>query len=87
MKKIITLLFFLITTFIYSQRIEYYNYGYDGIEKVKSIIGTDSIVIYSSYNARPFIKDEVCETILKDYKKLKNGKYIVISNTFKVVMV
>jgi hypothetical protein len=76
--KIIKLLLLFITTFFYSQqRIEYYNYGYDGMESISNVRGSDSMVVYSNYRSRPLIRREVCDTILKNYKKLKNGPYIV----------
>ena len=83
--KIIKILFLFITTFVYSQqRVEYYNYGYDGMEAISRVRGSDSMVVYSNYKSRPLIRREVCDTILKNYKKLKNGSYIVNIKNIKV---
>ena len=85
MKKI-SLLFLLITTFVYSQKkVEYYNYGYDGMESIGNVRGSDSMLIYSNYKSRPLIRREVCDSVLKNYKKLKNGTYIVNIKNTKVV--
>jgi hypothetical protein len=83
--KIIKILFLFITTFVYSQqKIEYYNYGYDGMESISRVRGSDSMVVYSNYKSRPLIRREVCDTILNNYKKLKNGPYIVNIKCAKV---
>ena len=85
MKKI-SLLFLLVTTFVYSQqKVEYYNYGYDGMESISRVKGSDSMVVYSNYKSRPLIRREVCDSILKNYKKLKNGSYIVCIKEAKVI--
>ena len=85
MKKI-SLLFLLITTFVYSQKkVEYYNNGYDGMESVSRVRGSDSMVVYSNYKSRPLIRREVCDSVLKNYKKLKNGTYIVNIKNTKVI--
>jgi hypothetical protein len=85
MKKI-SLLFLLITTFVYSQqKVEYYNYGYDGMESIGNVRGSDSMLIYSNYKSRPLIRREVCDSVLKNYKKLKNGTYIVNIKNTKVI--
>ena len=71
------------TTFVYSQqRIEYYNYGYDGMEKIGRL--KDSTLVYSNFKARPLIRVEVCDSILKNYKKLKSGNLIVKIKSAKV---
>ena len=83
--RLVRLLFLLITTFVYSQqKVEYYNYGYDGMEAISRVRGSDSMVVYSNYKSRPLIRREVCDTILKNYKKLKNGSYIVNIKNIKV---
>ena len=83
--KIIKILLLFITTFVYSQqKIEYYNYGYDGMESISRVRGSDSMVVYSNYKSRPLIRREVCDTILNNYKKLKNGPYIVNIKCAKV---
>ena len=85
MKKI-SLLFLLITSFVYSQhKVEYYNYGYDGMESISRVKGSDSMVVYSNYKSRPLIRREVCDSVLKNYKKLKNGTYIVNIKNTKVI--
>lgn len=82
----IRILFLLVTTFVYSQqRIEYYNYGYDGMESISRVKGSDSMVVYSNYKSRPLIRREVCDSILKNYKKLKNGPYITNIVNAKVI--
>jgi hypothetical protein len=76
--KIIKIKFLFLTTFVYSQqKIEYYNYGYDGMESIGIVRGSDSTIIYSNYKSRPLIRSEVCDSILKKYRFLKNGPYIV----------
>ena len=83
--RLVRLLFLLMTTFVYSQqKIEYYSYGYDGMESISRVRGSDSMVVYSNYKSRPLIRREVCDTILKNYKKLKNGPYIVDIKNIKV---
>jgi hypothetical protein len=86
MNKLLKILFLLITTFVYSQkRVEYYNYGYDGMESVSRVRGTDSMLIYSNYKSRPLIRKEVCDSILKHYKKIKNGPYTLNIKDAKVI--
>ena len=82
--KIKILLLFL-TTFVYSQqKIEYYTYGYDGMESISSVRSSDTMVVYSNYKSRPLIRREVCDSILKKYRLLKNGPYIVNIKSAKV---
>lgn len=77
------LLFLLITTFVYSQqKIEYYNYGYDGIEKIGKV--KDSTLVYSNFLAKAEIRSEVADSILKKYHKLKSGNYTVLVKFAKV---
>jgi len=86
MKKTSILLFLLITAFVYSQKkVEYYNHGYDGMESVSNVRGSDSMVVYSNYKSRPLIRREVCDSVLRNYRKLKNGSYIVNIKTAKVI--
>jgi hypothetical protein len=83
--KIIKILLLFLSTFVYSQqKVQYYNYGYDGMESIGRVRGSDSMVVYSNYKSRPLIRREVCDTILKNYKKLKNGPYIVNIKSAKV---
>ena len=86
MKKTSILLFLFITTFVYSQKkVEYYNHGYDGMESISNVRGSDSMVVYSNYKSRPLIRREVCDTVLRNYRKLKNGPYIVNIKDAKVI--
>ena len=83
--KIIKILFLFLATFVYSQqKTIYYNYGYDGMESVNNVRGSDSMLIYSNYRSRPLIRREVCDSILKKYRFLKNGPYIVNIKSAKV---
>ena len=83
--KIIKILLLFLATFVYSQqKVQYYNYGYDGMESISNVRGSDTMVVYSNYKSRPLIRREVCDTILKNYKKLKNGPYIVNIKSAKV---
>ena len=83
--KTIKILLLFITTFVYSQqKVQYYNYGYDGMESISNVRGSDTMVVYSNYKSRPLIRREVCDTIIKNYKKLKNGPYIVNIKSAKV---
>ena len=85
-KTSILLLFWFITAFVYSQqKVEYYNYGYDGIESISNVRGSDSMVVYSNYKSRPLIRTEVCDSVLRNYRKLKNGTYIVNIKNAKVI--
>ena len=84
-KTSILLLFWFITAFVYSQKkVEYYNHGYDGMESISNVRGSDSMVIYSNYKSRPLIRREVCDSVLRNYRKLKNGPYLVNIKDAKV---
>lgn len=54
------------------------------MESINRVKGSDSMLIYSNYKSRPLIRIEVCDSILKNYKKLKNGDYIVFIKSAKV---
>ena len=83
LQKIIKILLLLMTTFVYSQqKIEYYNYGYEGIEKIGKI--KDSTLVYSNFFAKAEIRAEVADSILKKYRKLKSGNYQVNIKSAKV---
>ncbi len=85
MKKI-SILFLLITTFVYSQqKVVYYNYGYgyDGMEKVGKV--ADSTLVYSNFQARPEIRAEVADSVLSKYRKLKEGLLIIKFKSGKVI--
>lgn len=75
MRKII--LFLLISASCYSQKVEYYKYGYEGIElfgKVK-----DTTVIYTQHKAKGTIRTDVAKKVVNLYldKKLKDGSLII----------
>ena len=85
MKKI-SILFLLITTFVYSQqKVVYYNYGYgyDGMEKIGKV--ADSTLVYSNFQARPEIRAEVADSVLSKYRKLKEGPLIIKFKSGKVI--
>lgn len=63
MKFLITLIFF--TTLSFGQKDKYYNYGYEGMERYGK--WKDSTLIYSNYKAKPTIRFEVCDSIIKRY--------------------
>ena len=85
MKKI-SILFLLLTTFVYSQqKVVYYNYGYgyDGMEKIGRV--ADSTLVYSNFQARPEIRAEVADSVLSKYRKLKEGLLIIKFKSGKVI--
>ena len=62
----------------YSQKkVEYYKYGYDGIEMFYK--GKDSTVVYTQHKAKATIRTEVAHKVLNLYLvgKLKNGTRVV----------
>jgi hypothetical protein len=59
------LIFLLFTTLAFGQKVVYYNYGYEGIERFGN--WKDSTLIYSNHKARPTIRLEVCDSIVKRY--------------------
>lgn len=63
MKPFLILIFF--TTLSFGQKVEYYNYGYEGMERYGK--WNDSTLIYSNYKAKPTIRLEVCDSIIKRY--------------------
>ena len=64
-----TVLFLLLSTLAFGQKVEYYKYGYEGIEKFGE--WNDSTLIYSHHNAKPTIRREVCDSVLIRYIKKK----------------
>jgi hypothetical protein len=85
MKKI-SILFLLMTTFVYAQqKVVYYNYGYgyDGMEKIGKV--GDSTLVYSNFQARPEIRAEVGDSVLIKYRKLKQGPLVIKIKTGKVI--
>ena len=55
----------LLTTMAFGQKVEYYKNGYEGIERFGN--WRDSTLIYSNHKAKPTIRFEVCDTIIKRY--------------------
>jgi len=62
--KLITILL-LYSSLTFGQKIVYYNNGYEGIERFGN--WKDSTLIYSNHKAKPTIRLEVCDTIIKRY--------------------
>lgn len=75
LKKLILIITLLFSSLLFSQkkRIEYYNYGQDGMENVYGV--KDSMLIYNNFRSRPLIRKEVGDTIARKYHSLKNGIY------------
>ena len=75
MKYLIVL--FLLSTVCYSQNVEYYNYGYEGIEMYHK--GKDSMVVYTQHMAKATIRSEVALKVINLYltRKIKNGELVV----------
>lgn len=83
MRKFTLTAFMLISAFVAAQNQNgYYSYGYEGIEKIGKL--RDSTVIYSNYHARPLIRMEVSDSILKSYRSLKTGPMKVKISTCTV---
>jgi hypothetical protein len=76
MRKIL-LLFLFVSTFCYSQNVEYYKYGYEGIEMFGKV--KDSTVIYTQHKAKGTIRTDVAKRIVNLYldRKLKDGNLVV----------
>jgi hypothetical protein len=76
MRKIL-LLFLSVSTFCYSQNVEYYKYGYEGIEMFGKV--KDSTVIYTQHKAKGTIRTDVAKRIVNLYldRKLKDGNLVV----------
>lgn len=55
----------LYSTLAFGQKVVYYKNGYEGIERFGK--WKDSTLIYSNHKARPTIRLEVCDTIIKRY--------------------
>jgi hypothetical protein len=75
MKYVVLLILFFSTC--YSQKIEYYKYGYEGIEMFGKV--KDSTIIYTQHKAKATIRIAVATKITNLYlgKKLKNGNLVV----------
>jgi hypothetical protein len=67
-----------------SQNVEYYSYGYEGIERIYK--KKDSVIIFSNSKARPYIKDVIIDTLIKRYQrgKIKLGEIIIQLNDAKI---
>jgi hypothetical protein len=77
MKRIL-LLVLLVSTFCYSQKkVEYYKYGYEGIEMLGKV--GDTTVIYTQHKAKGTIRIDVANKVVNLYlsKKLKDGTLVV----------
>jgi hypothetical protein len=76
MRKIL-LLFLFVSTFCYSQNVEYYKYGYEGIEMFGKV--GDTTVIYTQHKAKGTIRTDVAKKIVNLYldRKLKDGNLVV----------
>ena len=67
----------LFSSLCYSQKTEYYKYGYEGIEMFHK--GKDSTVIYTQHLAKATIRTDVALIVLNLYlkRKLKDGNLVV----------
>lgn len=77
MKKIL-LLFLFVSTLCYSQKkVEYYKYGYEGIEMFGKV--GDTTVIYTQHKAKGTIRIDVAKKVVNLYldRKLKDGNLVV----------
>ena len=76
MRKIL-LLFLFVSTFCYSQNVEYYKYGYEGIEMFGKV--GDTTVIYTQHKAKGTIRIDVAKKVVNLYldRKLKDGNLVV----------
>ena len=83
-RKINLLLLVLFPIVGLSQKIEYYSYGYEGVERFYKI--KDSTIIFCNSKARPYVKDAVIDTVIKRYRKgkIKAGEIIIQLNDAKV---
>jgi len=80
----------LFTTLAFGQNVEYYKYGYDGIEKFGK--WNDSTIVYSNFKAKATIRYIVCDSILMRYIKRKplpsnlvlNINKATVYGTFKI---
>jgi hypothetical protein len=83
--KLLVILIMPILSF--SQKIEFYNYGYEGIEKIYR--KNDSTILFSNSRARPYIKDVIIDTLIKRYRKekIKSGEAVIQISNAKVYAV
>jgi hypothetical protein len=84
MKKVLLYSFLLFSVCSFGQKVHYYKYGYEGIEKFAK--RGDSTVVYSQKWAKAEIRIEVADTILKLYgkNKIKAGKISIVVKNAKV---
>lgn len=68
-----------------SQRVEYYNYGYGGIEK--GLMNKDSTIIFCDSLARPLVMFEVMDSLVAKYKRnqIFRGEFIIDIKSAKVI--
>jgi hypothetical protein len=87
----LTILFLLLSTLAFGQKVEYYQRGYEGIEGMGKV--GDSTLIYSNHKAKGTIRIEVCDTIVRRYlkKKIPSNKLVLnikkakVTGTLKVI--
>ena len=74
----------LFTTLCSAQKIHYYKYGYEGIELIGTI--NDSTIIYSHHLAKPTIRLEVADSVVRRYSKnrMLKGKLVIQTSKAKV---
>lgn len=84
MNKLILYSLLFISFFSFGQKINYYKYGYEGVEMFAK--RGDSTVVYSHKWAKATIRTEVADTIMKLYgeNKIKAGKVIIVTKDAKV---
>ena len=79
------LLFLLLPILCLGQKVEYYHYGYGGIEK--GIMKKDSTVLFCDSLARPLIMFEVMDSLVGKYKhsKIIQGPMTIDIQSAKVI--
>ena len=68
----------------FGQKVEYYKYGYEGIERFGK--WNDSTLIYSHHKAKATIRLEVCDTIIKRYIHKKALPNNLVLKTKKAIV-
>jgi hypothetical protein len=83
-KRISLFIIIVFPIFCFSQKIEYYNYGYEGIDKILKV--KDSTFIFCNSKARPYIKEEVIDSVIERYQrgKMNSGNIILQLKNAKV---
>jgi hypothetical protein len=85
-----TILFLLLSTLAFGQKVEYYERGYEGIVGMGKV--KDSTLIFSNHKAKGTIRIEVCDTIVRRYlnKKIPSKQLVLniskarVTGTLKV---